>query len=65
MTILIGGGKTRVVDVEQNYLMVCMCENTCSGAISMKELGKMYPDVRVLIHVKNGEGEIVPVGGDE
>ena len=64
MTILISGGKTRVAEVKDNYLMVCMCDNTCSGSISMKELGKMYPDVRVLMHVKNGKGEIVPVEGD-
>ena len=65
MTILISGGKTPAVDVKDTYLMVCLCDNTCAGAISMKELGKMYPDVRVLMHVKNGKGEIVPVGGDE
>ena len=63
--MIIRDGSKNSAEVEDGCLKVCLCDIACDGHISMKDLGKVYPDVRVLIHVKNGKGEIVPLGGDE
>jgi len=54
------GSSDNAVDVVDNYLQVCLCDNCCDHHMKLSELSERYPQMQVLLHVTEN-GQIVPL----
>jgi len=53
-----------VAKVDEGYLMVCLCDETCNGHADLIEFLSGLP-VNILLHVKDENGDIVPLSKKE
>lgn len=38
----------------ESELLVCMCEPSCEGHISLEDLQKLYPGLKISLRIGNG-----------